>query len=370
MQKTNLALIIIQLTENGESYSISYTGNVFFEFEEIDELIRFDKRKLMVYKYWIHVSGNNVFTRLVNFNSDYRNEVVFDKNDSYRFCTKDFENKRIITFWRDNIGIRILDKLKIQNKHIFGMSGGIIPILDIKDLYRNELLDFNVVIEENNIIQLNRNIEFKSLDKESKKMIYNSICDHLHDKNVFNQCFSVDEYFFTKNEYRNHKIFNSIGVVFLTFLFFVLVLNNVYFKHLAQEINSINESMEIEMNNFSTIQQLNEERNRKLSLLNSNGNLTSNYLTFYIDRLVACKSKGITLSELEVLPLQEVNKNNGTIKFQENLIYLKGETLDCESLNKWIEKINSFDWISDSEITKIDINDFGNYNFTIKINLK
>lgn len=368
-KRNNIALILIEISNEGERFTLTYNGKTFSLFSDLDSLIQKEKKQLLLYGYWLHISGNGVFSRTLNHGVDFKNEVVFDKNESFYFCSKDFVNKKLVTFWRESLFTNIIDYLTKEKKHLLGISGGIVPFLSNSNENYEENIDYNLVILENSIDKFERNKSFLCLSELQITKLYSSLNEHINQEEAFTQSLDLEVYKKSKFELKQHRIFNFLGVISLFLIFSTLIINKYFYHEYSKEIETNHQAIELEMNNFSLIQQLKEEKERKVLLLQTTGFISNKFLTYYIDQLISLKPEKISLSKFEILPISDINKNNGKVTLNNHLLIIAGSTKESELINDWIIKVQSIKWIENVEIVKLSRNENQYFDFNINVKL-
>lgn len=360
-------LILIEYSNDNVIYSITFNGVTVSQFENLDELLKYIKKQVFLYAYWIHVSGNILLTRIIDEGTDYKNELIIDKNEPFQFCFKKFENKLLISYWRENLTNELFSSLQLEKKHVFGISGGIIPFASKID---NESLDidYSLTVIENQITHFERNYAFQQLNPDQIKFLYENICEYNIEEVEFNQCIEKEIVSNYLGEYFEQKKFNIIGVVSLFIILLIMISNRLYYQSITSEIYQKNQKIELEMNSTSLIFQLKEEKQRKLLLLRTSGVQSEKFLSFYADKLIGVMPSNLKLNKFEIFPINEFNKETGKVLFNNDLVTIEGTTYNSKLINEWIVKIQHFKWVLEVDI--LNISKVENEKFRFRINIK
>lgn len=155
-------------------------------------------------------------------------------------------------------------------------------------------------------------------------------------------------------EFRNKKIFVSMGWFMLISFLSILLINFALYSH----YNNIIESSQIKLGlgegilaKIDTLKQEYETRKK----LTDKGNLSGNsFFSLYSDRLAFCMPSEITLIEMRECPVAGKIKDNAEMNFEKNKIEIKGLTPSSVYVNQWIKAIENEKWIS-----KVDIISYG-----------
>ncbi len=367
---SKLILILLEFGKDGLIISNSKNRSTFKTFKDLEDLFLEEKKRQNHYAYWIHVSGNCLLTRFVNNDKDFKNDLIYDQNEKFNFCHKDFGNGKLVTFWREDTCKELVLFLESHKRHFIGMSGGIIPLLKSSTSDDKLTSDYQVEIRDNNLITFDKNKEFCYLSNQCKEKIYDSINDYVIGFPSFYQAKEINEFKQNYAEYKQHRIFNLFGVISFSFVLIILLINKVYFKKLSNNYANSAQLMEIEMNNDSKIKQLTEEKSRKMNIVESTGFINQNFLTNYMNDICQIIPKEIRLQNLDIVPIQEIDKQNGKITFFGKTINVFGFADKSSTLYQWIKKMKNHNWVDDVKIIKLSNSENDKLGFEIKILFK
>lgn len=168
------------------------------------------------------------------------------------------------------------------------------------------------------------------------------------------------------NEAKQKNIFVRFGVGMVFFFLTILASNYFYLGHL----NSIIESNSLELlaheDQLGELSFLTEEKERKEKLLSSSGLLNKKFLSFYLMELSNAVPDDIVLNSMVISPLVKEIKKRHKIEFQNEFIYVTGQSKSSDILSRWIDDLKENDWLS-----KVDILDYsyekGVGNFELEI---
>jgi hypothetical protein len=158
----------------------------------------------------------------------------------------------------------------------------------------------------------------------------------------------------TKEEAKQKNIFARFGMGMMFFFLLLLFANQLYLRHLNQEVidNSVY-LMEYD-EQLTLIADLEDEKNRKEKLLQSSGLLNKNFLSFYLMEIANSVPAEITFDEIVLRPLKEEIKQRKKIAFEEHLVMVNGRSKTSHILSQWIEEVEQKEWLSKVDILSYD----------------
>lgn len=166
------------------------------------------------------------------------------------------------------------------------------------------------------------------------------------------------------------KIFNFFGIFFLVGFFSCLLISYFLTGFYLSKNTDLNLENVYSAQSHEMILDLEKQKDKKLTILNESGSLTSKFMTFYSYEIINGLPDNISLSNLSVLPLYETIKQNKKADFEAKKVKISGETLDEYSLNIWIDNLKNKDWSNNFEILSIKKDKKGITHFELKMTLK
>ena len=176
-----------------------------------------------------------------------------------------------------------------------------------------------------------------------------------------------DEWALKNIEESEQKVlFQQFGFGLMIFFLIALTGNYLYLQHL----NKVHQSNVFQLadftETFNQINQLEEEKTRKETLLRQSGVLTKKFVSFYMATITNSVPKEISLTEFTVRPTKDEIKAKYKIEVDNQLLMIRGIAKSSHDLSDWLTEIKTFDWIR-----KVDIEAYeytkGQGEFYLKI---
>jgi len=174
----------------------------------------------------------------------------------------------------------------------------------------------------------------------------------------------------TKADYKEFVRFVKLGIGILGFFLIALVGNYFYVNHL----NTVAAQLETDIagygENLALSDRLQQEKQRKLVLVDNSGIQSVKYLSFYLDEIGASVPAAIQLSSLETFPLLEPLKPKRKVELNSKHLTISGFSSSSKVLDDWMEALERKEWISGVElINYVRINDQkATFQLLLKIN--
>ncbi|MFP9100752.1 PilN domain-containing protein [Flavobacterium sp. RHBU_24] len=165
------------------------------------------------------------------------------------------------------------------------------------------------------------------------------------------------------------KAFNKLAIVMLAFVFTLLIISYSCIQYYLSKNAALNEQNLYSTRTFNEIQKMDTERQQKLKILADTGQMSKNFMSFYIYTIAKSVPAEIILSSLEISPLSTDIKEGKKIEVNANTILIFGISKDDRSFNSWMEKVKKNSWIGTFEILSIKKNKDNKQEFEIKIHL-
>jgi hypothetical protein len=167
-----------------------------------------------------------------------------------------------------------------------------------------------------------------------------------------------------QKNYYYERIYKTTLMSFIFVLFFILIINFLFFSKYYNSTNSQANKNIQELTDRKD--SLNAKISRQIDFIAANSIIMKNKLSIYSDRIATTISNDICLIELNINP---VEINNENINFNKGILKINGTYLSNESISLWIEKINNLEWVKHTTVDfcKYDYEKRTNY-FSITIN--
>jgi len=336
--------------------------------ETTEELVKaFGKH----YPYLIHINGFGVLTRIVENAPGYRESLLVSGSESeFYFSDYTFNGKIAVSFIRRSVIADIIAELGEQKVHLHGIFVGPIPMLASKSNFDLKQNEYEIAIRNNELIKLERNtgesatafLEYSR--KHLQELSYDVSIENYHqgiDDETVQQA---------KKNYREYLRFVYLGLGITGFFLLTLVSNYFYVNHLNQRAADLEAEISTFGPNFSMIDQLRQEKNRKLMLIENSGIQSKHYISFYLDEIAKSVPASITLSLLEPFPLKEPLKPKKKLEMEMSIISIKGQCNNSKVLDDWMEALEENDWVTGVELMNYVRQSDALAEFELKLNIK
>ncbi|WP_299884434.1 hypothetical protein [uncultured Lacinutrix sp.] len=170
-------------------------------------------------------------------------------------------------------------------------------------------------------------------------------------------------------EYNNKRFFNQFlkyaGLLILGLLF----INFLFFNHYYNKVNELQQTSQINLTTKKKILDLSKSVNKTQEMVDNMLKSSSSKSSFYANAIVQSLPNSILLSQLNYQPLLKRIKAEKDIELNSNVILVSGDSNSSEVFSKWINDIETNDWVKNVEI--IDYSDLtrSKSTFSLKINI-
>lgn len=364
-----VVVIFVQLNKEGNSYyavsarSKNTIGqNNLQKFDSIEEIVKIQGNSNA---YWLNIFGNGVISRLVDRATGYKDDIIINGDkDEFLFSSYTDGERSVVSFVRKNTIEHILETLQKQKAHLINISCGSISIFQL--LKENDSISIDYIIsKKNNFIESftrnedkSENTLFKDEFVTEKQVVASAICNYLkHPIEGFDFCWSSEEEKKAREEYRQHRKFNVLGVSSLIGILLFVLINYFYINHLNDQIVQLETDLSMSNDNLSLLDQLKQEKLRKEQLIETSGFLGNKFISFYLDKIGKSVPATIYLKNMVVFPTEEKLKEKRKVTVDTKKIEIQGLTNSSVVFDDWIEKMDRFAWVKSVEVmnyTKIN----------------
>ncbi|ASS47970.1 MAG: hypothetical protein A3D31_01235 [Candidatus Fluviicola riflensis] len=343
--------------------------------ENTEDLIKKAGKNL---PYVLHFSGFGVLSRIAENVSNYRESLlVTGGEDDFYFSSYELKGTVGVSFIRRSLVEPILEALSAQKVFLWGVHTGPIPLIRLLGENSALQLDFVIELVNGDLRKLERNIgDVKRLATDSGFLdtdaAYVRAMQQLTNEPNEQYRQGLDETRFeqTKADYKEFVRFVKLGIGILGFFLIALVGNYFYVNHL----NTVAAQLETDIagygENLALSDRLQQEKQRKLVLVDNSGIQSVKYLSFYLDEIGASVPAAIQLSSLETFPLLEPLKPKRKVELNSKHLTISGFSSSSKVLDDWMEALERKEWISGVElINYVRINDQkATFQLLLKIN--
>lgn len=343
-------------------------------FENIEELVKFYGKST---PYHLHVLGTGVLSRKISDAPNFKDDLIINGNvEEFNFTTYNDGQSIVASFFRTEIVAPYLQSLKALKVHLIGISSGEAPLFSLLEENEHVSFDYTISKKEGNIDAFVRN------ETISKRTLYRhnyfskpqllAVALYSNYLNPDENYISSDDkiYKAANEEYIQYAQFKFYGISVLSILFVAVFSNYFYQNHLNDSIAQLELELSISNENLSLLERLEQEKSRKLQLVQNAGVNSPRFMSFYLDEIGRTTPKMVNLTDLQLYPITSKLKNKQRVEVDNTSIVVYGVTNDNEVLDNWIEKLDEFEWVKSVELMNYLKNEEGraDFKFTIALN--
>ncbi len=323
------------------------------------------------------IDGKGVLNKRIDFkNTDDVNwSKTIDLKTIYYTSFKN-DNFNFMSFCRESMAHEIITKIKHNNFYIIDiyvgsfLSGLLYGYLNKQSVTSGELtLEF----DNEKLVNFNRKTDFY---KTEKYTIGEDVIS-----SAFLPLYGVLLHFYVKpkdvsksenasleiEEIIYKKAFTIFGTAML--IVFLITLSISYFS--IQYYGTKNAELNLQNvysgQSHKQVQDLEKQKEKQLVILKESGFMSSKFLSFYGYELMKITPSSISLTGLNIIPIDKEIKPEKKIDFEVKSIVLKGESSNESAINDWIDKLKSMEWIKRFEIISLKKDKKNVSQFEIKI---
>lgn len=381
----NLHVIGVIKKDNDESYhvltvkkkgsKIDIVNAVSFDtFEKIAQNIDLKIPVLLA------IDGKGILNKEINFNDE--NDVNWYKNidfESIYYTSLLGSNSNFISFCRKNIVQEITEKFlkkgfQVADIYVGSFLSGLLHHAIKKDF----------IISNDIILQLEggKLAGFTKQTDPIKTEEYTLGKDTISSN--FLPLYGIIVHFFiqpkevskTKNETLNteeiiyKRAFNVFGITMLIGFLTSLLISYFLIQYYGSKNAELNLQSVYSNQSYQLILDLEKQKENKQKLLQEAGFLSSKFLSFYSYEIIKDIPHDISLTNLNIIPVNQEIKATKKISFDAKTIIIKGETFNESSFNNWMEKLKKMSWLKNFEIISFKKDKKNKSQFEIKITIK
>lgn len=381
----NLHVIGIIKKDNDESYhvltvkkkgsKIDIVNAVSFDsFEKIAQNIDLKIPVLLA------IDGKGILNKEINFNNE--SDVTWYKNidfESIYYTSLMGSSSNFISFCRKNIVQEITEKFLKKGFQVADIYVGSF----LSGLLHNAIKKDSIT--SNDIILQFENGKIAGFTKQTdpvKTEQYTIGKDTISSN--FMPLYGIIVHFFiqpkevskTKNDTLNteeivyKKAFNVLGITMLVGFLISLLTSYFLIQYYGAKNAELNLQNVYSNQSYQLILDLEKQKENKQQLLQESGFLSAKFLSFYSYEIIKGIPHDISLTNLNVIPVNNEIKATKKISFDAKTIIIKGETFNESSFNNWMEKIKKMDWLKNFEIISFKKDKKNKSQFEIKITIK
>jgi len=316
--------------------------------------------------YVIHFTGFGVLARIAENVPNYKEGLLVTGNeDDFYFSCYELKGTVGVSFIRRSLVNPLLEQLTAQKVFIWGIHTGPLPLVAILPETSVAQLDYTVELAKGELKVLERNTgETKRLATDTGFLA----TDAAYVRALHQLTFQPTEVYFqgleearfeqTKSDYKEFVRFVKLGIGILAFFLVTLVGNYFYVNHLNAEAAQLEADISGFGENLALMDRLQQEKQRKLLLIENSGVQSSKYVSFYLDEIGVSVPASIQLTDMVTFPLIEPLKPKRKVELNPKHLTIIGFSGSSKVLDDWMENLERKEWISSVElINYVRIND-------------
>lgn len=381
----NLHVIGIIKKDNEETYNVltvKKKGNKIdiirtVSFDSFEKIARNIDLKIPVI---LAIDGQGILNKEINFNDE--SDVNWYKNidfDSIYHTSLVGKNSSFISFCRKNIIQETTEKFLKKGFQLADVYvGAFLSALLYNAIQKDAIISNDLVLEFNNgkLAGFTKqpeisNTEKYTIGKETISSKYISLYGII--VHFFLQPKEVSK---TKNEALNieeiiyKKAFNILGISMLAGFLTSLLISYLLIQYYGSKNAELNLQNVYSNQSYQLILDLEKQKEKKQQLLKESGFLSAKFLSFYSYEIIKGIPHDISLTNLNIIPVEKEIKATQKISFEPKSIIIKGETFNESSFNDWMEGLKKMKWLKNFEIISFKKDKKNKSQFEIKIILK
>jgi len=342
-------------------------------YDDLESLLKDPNAKLPVI---LLMDGKGVLNKKIDFKNDA--DIAWKKNvdfNSIYFTEYKTPDAGFMSFSRKkNIDDIILQMQQSKLQIVDFYLGPLLSSLLQKTLAREEIVSRDTVL-------LFTNGSLSEIKKQSSAIVQNYTFAESTLSQHHLPLYGAALHFFlkpvqvSKNESESisteniiyQKSFNYFGVGMLGMFFIALLTSYMLIQYYLGENAKLNEQNLFSNQTYEYIVNLEKQKEQKLEILNKTGQLSKNFLSFYVYALSKSSPSSISLTNLEIFPVPKEIKPTEKVNIIPNLIMIKGFTASGPSLDGWLTELKKMKWIKKFEIVSIKKDKKNIQQFELKI---
>jgi hypothetical protein len=353
-KKYNLILIHNQSGEllfHYASMNEQTTIHDLTSFESIEQILKKADKNI---PFIIHVRGAGILARSVENAPNYKERLlVSGREDEFYFNSYERSGSVLVSFARKNIPDEFLDQIKAVKGFIWALYIGP-SILPFKSENPNTIeSDYVLSFPSSDQVIISKN-EQELPEKQILNSYLEAIVNYTFGKNTnpdqFHQGIDEETLKQTKGNFKDYKLFRTIGISILSFFLLALTINYFVVNHLNQLAADYEQEIAGYQDNFAVRDRIKQEKQRKLVLFQNSGMQSGNLLSYYADETGATVPKGIQFTEMELFPLVQQLKPKHKVETDNSKIVIKGITANSKVLDDWMEDLEKKEWTQSVEV--------------------
>lgn len=326
------------------------------------------------------IDGQGILNKEINFNDE--SDVNWYKNidfESIYHTSLVGQNSSFISFCRKNIIQETTEKFLKKGFQLADVYvGAFLSALLYNAIQKDAIISNDLVLEFNNgkLAGFTKQPEISNTEKytigketiSSKYISLYGIIVHffLQPKEVSktkNEALDIEEIIYK-------KAFNILGISMLAGFLTSLLISFLLIQYYGSKNAELNLQNVYSNQSYQLILDLEKQKENKQQLLKESGFLSAKFLSFYSYEIIKGIPHDISLTNLNIVPVEKEIKATQKISFEAKSIIIKGETFNESSFNGWMEGLKKMKWLNNFEIISFKKDKKNKSQFEIKIILK
>ena len=359
---------LLQLQKKGDSFKIldEVKG---ITFEAIQNLSK-NTPLLLAF------SGKGIISKKVGNKGNYLKEVIFNTSvEEFYTYELQTDSHNFVSVARRELIDEAFEKFRALDFQIIDFSIGPFVASRLVFLEKDKLQvqDYKLQFNNNTIIDFEKHeenntilIDDTTIDTDSLTLLATGI-HHAYpsDNLLYDEVTLLND----RETFKYKRRFNRLAITTLLFFLVTLLISYLALLYYNDQYVNYNSQLKNLNDTYSKVKELKDEQLQKQAILNESGTLTNAFMSQYIFEIGKTLPKTISLTSLEVNPLQNRLKQQEKLLFNANQILISGETRESAMLNYWVKDLKKLKWVSKIEIISFKRNRKQVGLFTVKIDL-
>lgn len=330
------------------------------------------------------VNNDNVLTKHIVSEENELEKLVYHafpniNLEEFFYESITHENRHLISICRKVYINELIDKYKHNGAFVIDISLGNALISNVALFIKDEhVVTSNAFVSLKNqeIISIDKNdiIEIKTYDINGLQVNSNQILSlaasligimpYFNPENNFNNLKDT-----IKEDYLQSRYYTQFLKFGLLFILVILIVNFLAFNHYFNEVNSLQQTSEMNETSRQKIIKLNGSVNKTQKMVEDMLKGSSSKSSFYVNAIIQGLPNSILLSDLNYQPIVKRIKTGQPIETENNMILISGESSSSEQFSKWVANLEGIIWIEKVEITNYE--DVAKHlsKFSLKLNV-
>lgn len=171
-----------------------------------------------------------------------------------------------------------------------------------------------------------------------------------------------------RKNYLYERVFRFGGILFLAVISVALLFNAFFFFEYTRKLEQQTITLAANQKQLVHLDSLQKLHHTKQQFLEGNSLMRPSLTAWYADQIGASRVEGIRLSELHIFPPEKANKTKEVEQhFQSGLIKIKGISRQSADLNRWLNILQSLEWVKEVKVLPYSENREGQGEFELEV---